>query len=142
LVCTLLDMRWWGDGRINNPDFKLVEFDQFKNQAGSNSLVLSLQFYVLCNPTLVKREYCYTNNNKLLFALFEEPKVQPRSYTSCGRRVSRFEGENGSVYSSIRNAVRSNLEKLCRPLACAGDCALQQNTHSNLYYNIIYCIIF
>jgi hypothetical protein len=25
--------------RINNPDFKLVEFDQFRNQAGNNSFV-------------------------------------------------------------------------------------------------------
>lgn len=27
--------------RINNPDFKVVEFDQFRNQAGNNSFVLS-----------------------------------------------------------------------------------------------------
>lgn len=29
--------------RINNPEFKLVEFDQFRNQSGSNSFVLSPQ---------------------------------------------------------------------------------------------------
>ncbi len=27
--------------QINNPDFKPVEFDQFKNEAGSNAFVLS-----------------------------------------------------------------------------------------------------
>ena len=29
--------------KINNPNFKLVEFDQFKNQAGENSFVLTPQ---------------------------------------------------------------------------------------------------
>ena len=28
---------------LNNPDFKLVEFDQFKNEAGSNPFVLSTE---------------------------------------------------------------------------------------------------
>jgi hypothetical protein len=32
---------------LNNPDFKLVEFDQFKNEAGSNSFVLSPQKWIL-----------------------------------------------------------------------------------------------
>jgi len=32
--------------RINNPNFKLVEFDQFKNEAGSNSFVLSPQKWI------------------------------------------------------------------------------------------------
>ena len=32
--------------RINNPEFKLVEFDQFRNQAGSNSFVLSPQKWI------------------------------------------------------------------------------------------------
>ncbi len=32
--------------RINNPKFKLVEFDQFRNQAGSNSFVLSPQKWI------------------------------------------------------------------------------------------------
>ncbi len=32
--------------KMNNPDFKLVEFDQFKNQAGSNAFVLSPQKWV------------------------------------------------------------------------------------------------
>ena len=32
--------------RINNPDFKVVEFDQFRNQAGSNSFVLSPQKWI------------------------------------------------------------------------------------------------
>ncbi|MBU4075902.1 MAG: KilA-N domain-containing protein [Euryarchaeota archaeon] len=32
--------------KINNPDFKLVEFDQFRNQAGSNSFVLSPQKWI------------------------------------------------------------------------------------------------
>ncbi|GAA0368147.1 hypothetical protein GCM10008932_20000 [Alkalibacterium iburiense] len=27
--------------RLNNPNFKLVEFDQFKNESGSNSFVMS-----------------------------------------------------------------------------------------------------
>ncbi len=27
--------------KLNNPDFKLVEFDQFRNEAGSNYFVLS-----------------------------------------------------------------------------------------------------
>jgi KilA-N domain. len=27
--------------QLNNPSFKLVEFDQFKNESGSNSFVLS-----------------------------------------------------------------------------------------------------
>ncbi len=27
--------------QLSNPDFKLVEFDQFKNEAGSNAFVLS-----------------------------------------------------------------------------------------------------
>lgn len=35
------------------------------------------------------------------------------------------------VSSSIRNAVRSNLEKVCRTLACAGDYA-HQNSYA--YY--------
>lgn len=29
--------------QLNNPNFKLVEFDQFKNEAGLNSFVLSPQ---------------------------------------------------------------------------------------------------
>jgi len=32
--------------RINNPDFKLVEFDQFRNQAGTRSFVLSPQKWI------------------------------------------------------------------------------------------------
>lgn len=32
--------------KINNPDFKLVEFDGFKNEAGSNSFVLSPQKWI------------------------------------------------------------------------------------------------
>jgi len=32
--------------RINNPDFKVVEFDQFRNQAGTNSFVLSPQKWI------------------------------------------------------------------------------------------------
>lgn len=32
--------------RINNPEFKLVEFDQFRNQAGTNSFVLSPQKWI------------------------------------------------------------------------------------------------
>ncbi len=32
--------------KINNPDFKLVEFDQFKNEAGTNSFVLSPQKWI------------------------------------------------------------------------------------------------
>lgn len=31
---------------MNNPDFKLVEFDQFKNEAGSNAFVLSPQKWI------------------------------------------------------------------------------------------------
>lgn len=32
--------------RINNPEFKVVEFDQFRHQAGSNSFVLSPQKWI------------------------------------------------------------------------------------------------
>ena len=32
--------------QLNNPDFKLVEFDQFKNDAGSNAFVLSPQKWI------------------------------------------------------------------------------------------------
>jgi len=32
--------------KINNPQFKVVEFDQFRNQAGSNSFVLSPQRWI------------------------------------------------------------------------------------------------
>ena len=32
--------------QLNNPDFKLVEFDQFKNEAGSNAFVLSTQKWI------------------------------------------------------------------------------------------------
>lgn len=32
--------------QMNNPDFKLVEFDQFKNDAGSNAFVMSPQKWV------------------------------------------------------------------------------------------------
>ncbi len=32
--------------RTNNPEFKLVEFDQFRNQSGSNSFVLSPQKWI------------------------------------------------------------------------------------------------
>ena len=32
--------------QLNNPDFKLVEFDQFKNEAGANSFVLSPQKWI------------------------------------------------------------------------------------------------
>ena len=32
--------------KINNPNFKLVEFDQFKNQAGENSFVLTPQKWI------------------------------------------------------------------------------------------------
>ncbi len=33
--------------KLNNPDFKLVEFDQFKNEAGANYFVLSPQKWIL-----------------------------------------------------------------------------------------------
>jgi len=33
--------------QLNNPDFKLVEFDQFKNEAGSNAFVLSPQKWIV-----------------------------------------------------------------------------------------------
>ena len=32
--------------RLNNPHFKLVEFDQFKNEAGANHFVLSPQRWI------------------------------------------------------------------------------------------------
>ena len=32
--------------RLNNPDFKLVEFDQFKNEAGANAFVMSPQKWI------------------------------------------------------------------------------------------------
>src|SRR5437588_982631 len=32
--------------QLNNPDFKLVEFDQFKNEAGANYFVLSPQKWI------------------------------------------------------------------------------------------------
>jgi hypothetical protein len=32
--------------RLNNPDFKLVEFDQFRNEAGANYFVLSPQKWI------------------------------------------------------------------------------------------------
>ena len=32
--------------KLNNPDFKLVEFDQFKNEAGYNHFVLSPQKWI------------------------------------------------------------------------------------------------
>src|SRR3989344_8680470 len=32
--------------KINNPDFNLVEFDGFKNEAGSSSFVLSTQKWI------------------------------------------------------------------------------------------------
>ncbi len=32
--------------QLNNPDFKLVEFDQFKNEAGSNAFVMSPQKWI------------------------------------------------------------------------------------------------
>ena len=32
--------------QLNNPDFKLVEFDQFRNEAGSNAFVLSPQKWI------------------------------------------------------------------------------------------------
>ena len=32
--------------QLNNPDFKLVEFDQFKNEAGSNAFVLTPQKWI------------------------------------------------------------------------------------------------
>ena len=31
---------------LNNPDFKLVEFDQFKSESGSNTFVLSPQKWI------------------------------------------------------------------------------------------------
>ena len=38
--------------QLNNPNFKLVEFDQFKNQAGSNSFVLSPQKWVTATDAI------------------------------------------------------------------------------------------
>ena len=32
--------------QLNNPDFKLVEFDQFKSEAGTNAFVLSPQKWI------------------------------------------------------------------------------------------------
>ena len=32
--------------QLNNPDFKLVEFDQFKQEAGSNAFVLTPQKWI------------------------------------------------------------------------------------------------
>ena len=32
--------------RLNNPDFKLVEFDQFKSEAGANAFVMSPQKWI------------------------------------------------------------------------------------------------
>lgn len=32
--------------KVNNPEFKLVEFDQFRSKAGSNSFVLSPQKWI------------------------------------------------------------------------------------------------
>lgn len=36
--------------KLNNPDFKLVEFDQFRNEAGSNYFVLSPKKWTGGNP--------------------------------------------------------------------------------------------
>lgn len=38
--------------KLNNPNFKLVEFDQFKNEAGSNAFVLNPQKWRDANPNL------------------------------------------------------------------------------------------
>jgi len=43
--------------KLNNPDFKLVEFDQFKNQAGFNHFVLSpMKRMYSMSPCLVKQQ--------------------------------------------------------------------------------------
>ncbi len=38
--------------KINNPEFKVVEFDQFRNQSGSNSFVLSPQKWIETTNTI------------------------------------------------------------------------------------------
>lgn len=41
--------------QLNNPDFKLVEFDQFRQDSGSNSFVLSPQNGL--NPQMLKESF-------------------------------------------------------------------------------------
>ncbi|MDD4239466.1 MAG: DUF3387 domain-containing protein [Desulfotomaculaceae bacterium] len=41
-------------GQLNNQDFKLVEFDGFKNQAGANTFVLSSQKHSELNQLISK----------------------------------------------------------------------------------------
>lgn len=38
--------------KLNNPDFKLVEFDQFRLEAGENAFVLSPKKWIVCNRLL------------------------------------------------------------------------------------------
>lgn len=48
--------------RINNPDFKVVEFDQFRNQAGNNSFVLSPQKWIWRGDEKAERQKRMGNN--------------------------------------------------------------------------------
>lgn len=47
--------------KLNNPDFKGVEFDSFKNDAGSNSFVLSPQRWIDKTGAigLISKSGCY-----------------------------------------------------------------------------------
>jgi hypothetical protein len=57
--------------RINNPDFKVVEFDQFRNQAGNNSFVLSPQKWIEATNAIKKHlvpDKISRNGENLIYA--------------------------------------------------------------------------
>jgi hypothetical protein len=85
--------------KLNNPDFKLVEFDQFKNEAGFNHFVLSPKKWRAENPdkkgnmrdySNVSQLVCLTNLENLNAVLINEGLKQ-------AERLSRFLLDKGKI---------------------------------------------
>ena len=50
--------------QLNNPNFKLVEFDQFKNAAGANSFVLSPTKWIQSTNAIFNKQLLYKKFRK------------------------------------------------------------------------------
>ena len=63
--------------KLNNPDFKLVEFDQFRNESGNNYFVLSPKKWNIRDYADISQLVCLSNLENLNALFINEGLSQP-----------------------------------------------------------------
>jgi hypothetical protein len=97
---------------LNNPEFKLVEFDQFRNEAGSNHFVLSPQKWIESTDAvgLISKSGRYGGTFAHKDIAFEFTSwISPQFKLYLIKEFQRLKGEE---YKQIGWDIRRNLAKI------------------------------